>query len=68
MAVKSTKFRIFFNLEKILVRKLENLEKQLNFLNVFYFYLRVYYIFKGKSEPAQWLAAAVAPDNKAWFK
>ena len=38
------------------------------FLNVFYISLKVFYIFQGKSEPAQRLAADVAQGNKAWFK
>ena len=65
----STKFWNFFNLEKFSVRKLENFTKLLLlFLNVFYFYLKVFSFFKEKSEPTQWPVAAVAQDNNAWLK
>ena len=63
MAVTFTKFWNFFDFEQILV-----LKKDFYFFKLFYFSLKVFHIFQGKSEPTQRPAAAVCPDVKAWFK
>ena len=63
MAVTSTKFWDF-----LFSKNLRTSKTNFTLLNVFYISLKVFYIFYGKSEPPQRPAAAVAPDNKAWFK
>ena len=67
MAFPSTIF-YFFYFKKVEVRKLENFKKLLYFFKRLLHFFEGLLHFLGEKWAAQRLAAALAPDNKAWFK